>query len=216
MNDRHVRPSNTRAKRKSITSGADGGNGWKFVNLSESPHAKDPELRKVVRVQAMLHYRRSQSHRRDRHIHKPMYGIIPPSPSKIPKYPSLAALEQSEEDCDHPWLQDGTFSWPSQWHELLSDAEVTRDSSSRPTTLEDLQQPALDNGESTLADSCSSSLIPYPGPALELSPFFLPRSGNSDPFNSFPIKDCPQNSELLYHCKPSLKPNFLLPFRLTL
>lgn len=37
-----------------------------------------------------------------------------------------------------------------------------------------------------------------------ISPSFLLCSGNSDPFNSFPVEDCPQGSELLYHCKQSM------------
>ena len=207
MNERplkRVGSSSTRAKKKPIASGKDAECAWQFVNLSEMQHAKDPELRKLVRVNAMRHYRRSQPKRRDMPAHEAHSATNPRCRTMTSELSPCATLDLCEEDRDDELsLQDESLSWPSQWDQQLREAQGTCDSWPPPPGSESLRQPASSNGEGTLSSSDSKSMVASPILAPRRSPMFLLGSGNSDPFNSFPIRDNPRSSELLYHCKPS-------------
>lgn len=203
MNERSLRrsgSSNTGAKKKPITSGKDGESAWQFVNLSEIQNAKDPELRKLVRVNAMRHYRRSQPRRRDMPPHQPDPATSPYRRPEMLELSPCASVEVCEEDRhDEPCLQDESLNWPSQWGQLLKEAHRTCDSWPPPTIPEALQQPVPNNDEDIPFSSYSKTLVASPSLAPSCSPRLQLGSGNSDPFNSFPMRDNPRNSELLYH-----------------
>lgn len=203
MNDRPVKrvgSSNGRARKKSITSDRGGESAWQFVNLSEMQHAKDPELRKLVRVNAMRHYRRSQPKRRDGSPHRPNSATSSHCRTMMSDVSPCTALELCEEDRDdESYLHDESLSWPSQWDQLLKEAQRMCDLSPPRTISGAIQQPAPDNGEDPPSDSYSKPMVVSPTQAPRRSSLLLLGSGNSDPFDSFPMKDNPQSSELLYH-----------------
>lgn len=191
MSASHVRSSNAKTKPKMDFAS------WQFVNITESRQAKDSELRKIVRVNAMRHYRRGvkQESGHPLKTKSKLKSQYEGQPHK-PVHAALSKPAQSEGVClpiatDCCQLSMGPGKVP-----IRSQATFTAAIPSAPAEIE--MEPVNETDASANEFRRDKSVVALS--RTSASPLML-GSGNKDPFDSYPIKGCPKHAELLNHCK---------------
>jgi len=195
--------------------GNDGGSAWQFINLSMSRHAPNAKLRKVIRVKAMrsYHQRRNQSETRARLSLMPMHHRDSQPLTRTTGLSSSVTLEHLGKDQGDTRSKNRISDRCSPLDELLDETQGSCDPLASPIASLDLEQPALVSDDLGLFVSSLKSEVAHLDPMTDCSPCSLLGSGNTDPFDCLPIKDCPRNSEYLHHCKPLMNLESLLHHR---
>ena len=190
MSARHV--TSTKAQTKPEADNA--GTGWQFVNITGCEQTKDAELRKFVRTNAMLHYRRNVNQ-----------SSKPPSKTKAkprtqrkghPTVPSDAALSLAPlEDARSLHASE---QQPYGWWQLpirpgigcnVTNPSLPSKTSSRLVSEIDHSAFGLQRSEFVVSEFRTSA---SPSELLNC---------NGDPFDSYPIKGGPTTGNLLNHCE---------------
>lgn len=203
MSTTRVKPIKSKDRTNGSVARNDQTSVWQFINTSESKPATDPELRRIVRVNAMRSYRKRQKEIREECRELPSLGKhSQPCPSSTgSQNPSISSC--GKEINEVSWLADDDYHWPTEWDRLLSEAQRTciyLSPLSIPGELPQLQHVSRDDDRDDT--NYAGSRKPIVGaPALTISPHLPDGCSNEDSFDSYPIKGQPQISELLYHCK---------------
>ena len=185
------------------------GGEWQFINLGKANTTKTSDVRKKIRVNAMLHYRRSQKGKTGSgagdaaldhsseafgETHANPLGLLYPVNSK------------DRREQEHPWIMDTGPNWPNEWDQLLNAAQ-TMSCSMLPQAALGNMLDDIDEWESCEQRGFNASAeIPAIYTAQASYPNTIFRAGNADPFNSFPHSNGVQSSELLHHCKQPARP----------
>ena len=199
---RQKKSKRAQVKGKSANDPKNKAGAWQFVNSHQSDASKDAEVRKLVRVNAMRHYRKGQRERRQHDQPKAAVDILDPLPDPAYMYLGRPHLQSCQEKLtkydESPWLID-LYEWPNDWERLLKEVRVAMKNltptghdkmlllNAMETDLE--RDIALRRKVSETKENLAVDPQPYIG------------NGSSDPFDSFPIKEAPTDSEYLFHCK---------------
>lgn len=187
--------SKSQSKRTKVPNKGSGD--WQFVNLCDSRAAKDPEYRKLVRVNAA---RDSWKKFKGQHPTSPASSFPPPC------HTTLVPITDSEGQGGQSQIWgEFLFSgendhWPTEGEQVLDEAQATctdlticpaspHASSPRQTSLRRLKTAFA-----------SSALSERQTPNLSGRRLMLD-SGNRDPFDAYPVKCDSQNTQLLSHCR---------------
>ena len=204
-------PKNEAKPRKLSTSKSEGG--WQFLTFSRLDSTKDAVVRKIVRANATRYFRKSQRQRLDQDV---VQSTVDPPLSvqgNTLGYPDLSELQicrkDKHETVDSLWSLDENCNWPNEWEGLLKEAQKLSKSiapfnqGEAPFSQDEvLLQSPKENDISGKLDSNQRRANARRNSAT--NPQSLLGSGGSDPFDALPVKDCPQNSEYLHHCKSYL------------
>ena len=192
-----------------------GNSGWQFINLNQVNPANDPATRKVIRANAMRHYRRSQSDRTKQSKGDPTPNCSFHSPYGTQSKPLAFITPEQQQENEHGSRRsvDSNRNWLNDCDKILHAVQrMCKPQLHRESLAK--RHENLEHWEtgSKKEHSCLSKSAQNRSPSV--SPSFLLRSGNSDPFNSLPVNDCPRGVELLYHCKYSI--NYFISLHLGL
>ena len=203
MPARHGRVSKAQADDKERPNGDSGSDAWQFVNFSKPQNAQDAAFRKVVRANAMrhYHYRKGQCNKADKAPKKTAFNTTAPYRAKTPRTPISAELKHCGGVVENSRLLDETLSPLKERDQLPREEYRTCNLFAPQTASEISQQPALENGRVALLSLYPDSWSAHAAAATKISRPVLLGCGNSDPFDSFPIGDSSQSSDLIYHCK---------------
>ena len=196
-----AKTSNSKAYQHPASAGKDLSDGWQFVNFSQTRSKTDPELRRVVRVRAMRHFKKRQREQASKVSHTSAYTTLQLSQS----LPIRSSDHPQDGNVDHddPLKRSTNFHWPDEWDQLVDEASAFATSSlaACPSSSGDEQPMTLGTGK-------AETMIPYSTKAVARRPSVASPSMHlgsciGDPFYSYPISD-PHNDKLLYHRKRSL------------
>ena len=93
--------------------------GWQFVNLGQSEPNDRAEQRKVVRTNAMRHYRKSQRERRNGD------AVVATEANAHASAAAHSPLVRRTRDDGSPWLTGNYQTWPNEWDQMLDEARRT-------------------------------------------------------------------------------------------
>ena len=177
-----------------------GSRGWQFINLSHMNSAKDPATRKVIRANAMLHYRRNRREGMKQLSDGPALSSSPcDTLCKPVTFPKLGQYD--EEQNNLPSFEES----PKQSHnwDQITDAareirrpQIPKRSSANKYAISRQWEEYQDIRHSCLERTVASQ-------SWSISASSLICNNNCDPFDSLPTNHCPRGLELLRHCEQS-------------
>ena len=111
---RHKAAGKKLAREAKETEVAEANEGWQFVNIGQSGPDDRARLRKVVRANAMRHYRRCQKEKKAQE-----------ATETTPDASANSSLVWQTGDDMSPWLTGGEHTWPNEWDQVLDEARST-------------------------------------------------------------------------------------------
>ena len=172
---------------------------WQFVNLGPSKQGKEPDIKKLVRQNAMRDYRRKEKGRLAIACSR---SAAKKSLEPQASYPTTSIVFP---DISQPSSDTGEWETTSTWSANLADRTV--DSSSSVVTLaQDVSSnETSDEGLMNIPSSHKS----FRASSYENSPLVVLGSGDHDPFDIFPVSGRFECSRLLHHCQSPCLETFL-------
>lgn len=171
---------------------------WQFVNLGQSKKGNGPDVRKLVRQNAMRDYRRKEKDRLAAACSETLgdQGDQPMDPCSTAASMDPVTIEPffSFEDISE-WLQESSTEWPSNIDESAIDYEavVATGQNLTPSYNQQSHRRVRQTSFKGLRKRLS----------IATNPLVMIGSGNRDPFNACPTFDRSNHTELLEHCQPS-------------
>ena len=156
-----------------VSSHSDGG--WQFINISHVDQGSNVELRRKVRANAMRYYNKS-----------------------LKEQGGQPKREHRRENCKGANCSKTRKNLPEALKGLVAEPQGDRQSLC-VLVVRKKQDVRSETGHGVNLHRQSNVASGHP--TSPTSPYALLGSGNSDPFDTLPVNDSAQDSQILHHCK---------------